>query len=54
MIVMIGDKAAFTGSYEECKEYITSRFTVEEYDHMGDLIDIIDERGRCASFVLEW
>jgi len=52
MMVTVDGIITFTGTYEECKDYIVNNFTFEEFN--VDYIDIIQESGRCASFVLEW
>jgi len=52
MEVIFNDSVVFTGTFEECKAYIVNNFTPFEFD--ADLIDIIEESGRCASFLLEW
>jgi len=50
--VIFNDSVVFTGTFDKCKDYITSKFSASEFD-MG-LIDIIEQSGRAASYVLEW
>lgn len=54
MFVLVNDKNSFSGTFEECKDYITSRFTPTEFDAMGDGVMIVYDTGRAASFILEW
>lgn len=48
----INDETLFTGTLKECKDYIVKTFTLQETLDMD--IDIINDIGRCASYILEW